>query len=351
MRLFSAVGASRAGLVLALAVVCAPPLDLTTALAQTMDCARLQQQIAQADRGGNNRYAAAARRQAGELARTRAYAQQLGCGSFSSFFGGDPQCGGLTQRMQQMQANLSQLQAAGGGAGGGEQRADLIARFNASCRGGPAPQASRGFFETIFGNGQAQPAPPLPDMRQDNQVDDDGPHARGGSQAVCVRTCDGGFFPLGVSARRGDESLNDRCAALCPGTEAAVFTRSPDADIKTAVGLDGKPYMDLPNALKYSKTVTPECSCRPAGKTWAEALANAEEVLGHQHKGDIMVTPEKADELSRPKLEPNARSPLTRKPATAMVLSGDATKSGDAPVTSADQDAVKPNIRRVGPQP
>ena len=210
MRLFSVVRTSRQcvvvalGLVVALAVICPSPIASTAASAQTIDCGRLQQQIAQAPRGGGNRYAVAARRQAVELARTQAYAQQLGCGGFSSFFGGNPQCGGLNQRIQQMQANLGQLQAASGGDGGG-QRADLVARFNAYCRGAPAPQQPRGFFESIFGGGQQQPAPPLPDMRQDQQpADEDGAgHARGGSQAVCVRTCDGGFFPLGVSARRG----------------------------------------------------------------------------------------------------------------------------------------------------
>ncbi len=330
--------------------------------AQTIDCGRLQQQIAQSDRGGGNRYAAAARRQSAELARTQAYAQQLGCGGLASFFGGNPQCGGLNQRIQQMQANLGQLQAASGGGG---QRADLVARYNAYCRGGsPQPQQPRGFFESLFG-GQEQPAPPLPDMRrdqpQDSADDEGGPHARGGSQAVCVRTCDGGFFPLGVSARRGDDSLNEMCTALCPGTQAVVFTRTPSADIRTAMGIDGKPYMDLPNALKYSKTFTPDCSCRPAGKSWAEALANAEEVIGHAHKGDIVVTPEKSDELSRPKLDSQTRSSLLQKPATAMVLSDDAktlngmTPSdkapGDAAAPSLDQDAVKPGVRQVGPQP
>ncbi len=353
MLLFPVARASRTCLAVATAVVLALPLVLRATSAQTIDCGRLRQQIAQAERGGGNRYAVAARRQTAELARTEAYAQQLGCGGLSSFFGGNPQCGGLNQRIQQMQANLSQLQAASGGGGG--QRADLVARFNAYCRGGPAPQQQqpRGFFESIFGGGQEQPAPPLPDMRRDAQQpsadDADGEgHARGGSQAVCVRTCDGGFFPLGVSARRGDDSLTEMCTALCPGTQAAVFTRSPDADIKTAMGLDGKPYMDLPNALKYTKAVTPECSCRPAGQTWAEALANAEEVIGHEHKGDIMVTPEKSDELSRPKLDPNTRSSLLRKPATAMVLPDD-TKAANPAATS--PDAARPSVRQVGPQP
>ena len=336
--------------------------------AQTIDCGRLQAQIAQAGSGGGgSRYAAAARKQASELARTQGYAHQLGCdGGFSFFGGGDPQCGGLNQRIAQMQANLGQLQAARGGGG---QRADLVARFNASCRGGqPQQQQPRGFFESLFGGGQPERQAPLPEAPvgpQDGQLVDgegDGINAHGGSQVVCVRTCDGGFFPMGLSGRRGQDNLNEMCTALCPGAEATVYTRNPDADIKTAVSLDGKPYMDLPNALKYQKSVADTCSCHPPGKTWAEALANAE-ALNEAHKGDILVTQAKSDEMSRPNLDAKARAALLKKPATAMVTpeaAGKITASNAivsqplpdaAPATPAPAEAIKPTVRRVGPQP
>lgn len=328
--------------------------------AQGMDCGQLRAQIARHDRGGN-RYAGAARRQASELARTQAYAHQLGCDGAFSFFGGNPQCGGLNARIEQMQANLGQLQAGGGG-----MRNDLVARFNAYCRGDQPPR-QRGFFESLFGGAQDEPrpgplpGPPPPDRRGPVSDDDEEPTAHRGSQAVCVRTCDGGFFPLGVSARHGGDNLNEMCSALCPGTETAVYTRNPDSEIKTAMSLDGKPYMDMPNALKFTKNVTPACSCRPAGKTWAEALANAEDVIGNQRKGDIMVTPEKSDEMSRPRLDPKTRSSLLQKPATAMVSPEDAAKiAGDAATVPAPQapadeapgpDGLKRSVRRVGPQP
>jgi predicted RNase H-like HicB family nuclease len=331
--------------------------------AQGVDCGRLQTMIAQAGRdGGGNRNAGPMRKQAVELSRTQAYAHQLGCDGFS-FFGGNPQCDALKQRVKQLQAGLSQMQAGGGGGGG--RRAELVAQFNAYCRQAQ-PQQPRGFFESIFGGGEQPRQAPLPELGPDDPNADpgDGSDAHGGSQAVCVRTCDGGFFPLGVSARHGGDNLAEMCSALCPGTEATVYTRNPDSEIKTAVSLDGKPYMDLPNALKFSKAFTPACSCRPAGKTWAEALANAEEVIGNSRKGDIVVTQAKSDELSRPKLDPKTRSSLLKAPATAMVspedasqIAGDAAKR-DAPTTiPADPTAIAPAegvkraVRRVGPQP
>ncbi len=315
------------------------------ARAQGYDCDRLQAQIAQLDRGG--RGAAQGRRAGAELARTQAYAHQLGCDGFS-FFGSNPECGGLNQRVRQLQATVGQLQAGGGGA-----RGDLVARYNAGCRQQPQP---RGFFESLFGGSEPQrPAalpPPPPPPTPGNAEPEGDDHARGGSQAVCVRTCDGGFFPLGLSARHGGDDLAEMCSALCPGTEAAVYTRNPNAEIKTAVSLDGHPYMDLPNALKFAKSVAPTCSCHPAGKTWAEALANAEEVLGNSRKGDIVVTQEKSDELAHQKSDLKVSAvPLVPNGAgtTSSLDAASAVVPQTSPATT--PDAVRRPVRRVGPQP
>ena len=152
-----------------------------------------------------------------------------------------------------------------------------------------------------------------------------------------MRTCDGGFFPLAQSARHGGTNLAEMCSALCPGTEATVYTRNPNAEIKTAVSLDGHPYMDMPNALKFSKVVTPACSCHP---------------VGNARKGDIVVTQEKSDELAHQKSEARAS-------AVAAVPSGAGTTSSlDAasavspqPSPATRPDVIKGPVRRVGPQP
>ena len=337
-------------------VACAAVLAIAGSAAiaesQALDCGRLQAQIAQQDHGGN-RYAQAARRQSGDLARTQAYAHQLGCDAFS-FFGGNPQCPGINARVSQMQANLSALQSAGGGG----NRGDLVARYNAYCRGGQPAQPQRGFFESLFGGfQQQQPAPPSsqppPTPAPEGDFGEDGTfHARGGSQAVCVRTCDGGFFPLSISARHSNEDLTEMCQALCPGTDTAVYTRNPDHDIKTSLGIDGKPYMDLPNALHFTKNFTPACSCRQPGKSWAETLANAEEVLDATRKGDIVVTPEKSAELSRPK---EAIPALGKPPQSGPKASSDVGQPMDTTKAQADagqaQSGARRTVRQVGPQP
>jgi hypothetical protein len=166
-----------------------------------------------------------------------------------------------------------------------------------------------------------------------------------------VRTCDGGFFPLPLSSHHSGDSLTEMCEALCPGAEVSVYTRNPDNEIKTAVSIHGTPYMDLPNALKFQKTFDPACTCRPPGKTWAEALVNAETVLGNQRKGDILVTPEKSDEMARPKVDPKAKMSIQTDPLPAITPAAASKTPPAATSGDAAPDAATRPVRQVGPQP
>ena len=269
----------------------------TTSQAQAPDCNQLLGQIAAIDRANarTNPYAGAAQKQRIEVDRSVNHARSIGCDNQQFLFFGrpaPPQCPQLNAQIQRMRANLQQLEAQAARNNNSPERQQLAARYNAYCR-----QRPRGFFESLFGGGNPAPGPsdaiptdnlPLPQEEQ---------KPTGGSEALCVRTCDGGFFPLVYSARRSSETLTDLCKASCPNTEVRVYTRVPGQEVKTAVGLDGAPYMNLPNALKFEKTLESGCTCKPPGESWAQALENAEHILGHERKGDIVVTPEKSVEM------------------------------------------------------
>src|SRR5271166_3983900 len=182
-------------------------LASAAALAQNADCARLQAAISAAPRGGGQLQAAAERQRA-ELSRTSAYAHSIGCDNQKFlFFGSEPppQCGEIKGQIARMQASLADLQArAGGGAG----RADLIARYNAECVN--APKGPTNIFEALFGGGARQPQgdmaslPLSPEEQQQTieksiESEKKGANAQAGSYAVCVRTCDGSFFPVSYS--------------------------------------------------------------------------------------------------------------------------------------------------------
>ena len=284
--------------------------SVDTARSQSADCQRLRQEIAESSRNTQGaQYAAAAEKQRAEIDRTVGYARSIGCDRKQFlFFGAAPpaECGPLNARMARMRANLDDLQARAGGGGGG--RGELIARFNAQC--GNAPARSPNLLEALFG--QPKPAdlrdePLNPDEldRPERTVDPNIGEARAGSKAVCVRACDGAFFPVSYSASGGRlDGLEDMCHALCPNADVSLYTYPASGEIEQAVSISGARYVDSPNALLYRKTFDSSCSCRRRGQSWADALANAEVKLGREFKTDIIVTPEKSLELSRPKPDP-----------------------------------------------
>jgi hypothetical protein len=317
------------------------------ALAQNAECARLQQAIAA--RRGSSGSSAAAERQRAELGRTRAYANSLGCGNRKFlFFGSEPppQCGEVNAQISRMEANLADLQARGGGGTG-----DLIARYNAEC-GHAAPSGPSNVFEALFGGLARLGSGPEEQPRTDARFEDRGGEeqrngqpgqpgekgtvqAHAGSYAVCVRTCDGSFFPVSYSgAGSRADSLEDVCRSLCPNADMALYSFPFGGTIEEAASPTGEPYANLPNAGKFEKTNDPTCSCRRKGQSWAEALADAEARYGHE-KHDILVTPEKSAEMARPIIDPKAK-PATDskgKPITpgASVVAGPAAAPAPAP--------------------
>ncbi len=118
------------------------------------------------------------------------------------------------------------------------------------------------------------------------------------TKPVCVRTCDGSFFPL-QNVPQGRASPADMCKALCPATETILFQVPADGEITDAVSEKGKPYSALPNAGRYRTSYNPSCSCRKPGQSWADALKGAERLLKGR-RGDLLVTEAKARELSLP---------------------------------------------------
>ena len=324
-------------------------LSADVALAQNAECARLQQAIA-AHRGSSGSQAAVERQRA-ELGRTRAYASSLGCGNRKFLiFGSDPpaQCGDLNGQISRMQANLADLQArAGGGAG------DLVARYNAEC-GHAQPSGPGNVFEALFGGlarlGAPQDQEPQTDARFEDHNDQPrqsapsgekgGVQAHSGSYAVCVRTCDGSFFPVSYSgAGSRADSLEEVCRALCPNADMALYSFPFGGTIEEAASPTGEPYANLPNAGKFEKAYDSSCSCRRKGQSWANALADAEARYGHE-KHDILVTPEKSAEMARPIIDPKAKPPGKPGAPNASLVAG----PGATPVLGPGATPAAPSL-------
>ena len=124
-----------------------------------------------------------------------------------------------------------------------------------------------------------------------------------GAYMVCVRTCDGAFFPVSYSGGRTD-TLEEVCRALCPNAEMALYSFPFGGTIEEARSASGEPYSNLPNAGRFQENYDPNCSCRRPGESWAEALAAAEVKYGRSHLSEIPVSIEAAERMSRPVRDP-----------------------------------------------
>jgi hypothetical protein len=320
------------------------------ALAQNAaDCARLQQAIA-------SRHASSgADRQRAELARTTALARSLGCDNHKFLFLGSdppPQCGAINAQIATLQASLADAQAREGGG-------DLVARYNAECRNAPAGPSN--IFEALFGGVARLAAPPAWQPPSDERVEPldheegapteekGGVNAHSGSYVVCVRTCDGSFFPVsysGIGSRA--DGLEEVCRALCPNADMALYSFPFGGTIEQAASPTGEPYANLPNAGKFQQTYDASCSCRRKGQSWADALADAEAKYGHE-KHDIMVTAEKSAEMARPIMDPKAKPVVDPKakaaaaPAAAALPVAAAPPGAEPPADAASTTVLDAN--------
>jgi hypothetical protein len=325
-------------------------------------CTRLEVQLATIDRGGGDpakeeqirRYQEAAAKQQAELDRVTSQAKRMGCdssGFFSLFNGQSAQCGPVNNQIQQMRANLDQITTSlerlrSGGLGGGERenqrRSVLLALGQNNC--GPqyanaVQQGPGNFLNNLFGNNNT-PNPPPADV---------GPQS-GTFRTVCVRTCDGAYFPISFATVPGRFPDDERtCKALCPATEASLYAyRNPGEDMNQAVSISGQPYASSPNAFRFRQEFNPSCACKAAGQTWSDALKAIDDKAAAEQQGDIIVTEESAKKMSRP-VTKSAPAPA---PASAPAKKGTAANAPDpAPAPAPAPAAANATAATSGTSP
>ena len=325
-------------------------------------CMRLEGQLATIDRGAGTgdpakdeqirRYGDAQAKQQAELDRVTQQAKRMGCdssGFFSLFNGRQAQCGPVNNQIQQMRGNLDQITSSlerlrSGGIGGADRENQRRSVLTALAQNNCGPQyaaAARGpgnFIDSLFGTPNQSLPPPSAELSAPS----------GTFRTVCVRTCDGGYFPVSFAtyqARFGDDER--ACKALCPATEATLFTyRNPGEDINQAVSINGQSYSSLPNAFKFRTEFSPSCACKAVGQTWSEALKSVDDRAGLE-QGDIIVTEESAKRMQQ-RAQPKGATPPAKKGAasngTAAAPAGSPAPA-ETPATATDKDKV----RAVGP--
>lgn len=278
---------------LALAALCLSAAN-GRAEAASHACQRLEAQLAAAGNGGGpaliRKYDDAIFRQEEQIARGRDRMRRAGCG-FSVSGRNLSQCAGLSAAMDRMTANLDMLERKrarlAAGAGSRRERARIMAALDANgCNDEPvaAPdEALRGADDLPAGRPRdPEEADIFPDGRRD-----EGRYEQRASgiiklapprpdpnaerfRTMCVRSCDGYFFPMSNAATLSDfERDGKNCRSACPGTEMQVFYTPGLGDDAGGMisAANGRPYRELGTAYLYKRAGIPRppgCGCNTA---------------------------------------------------------------------------------------
>jgi hypothetical protein len=248
-----------------------------------------------------------------------------------------------------MHADVQRLQGAGAKyERDGQRRSVIQSLAQNDC--GPQYRAqaaqSRNLFETLFGPGPGS----------DQTAPSEGTGS--GYRTVCVRTCDGYFFPISFSTSqdrfRDDEAT---CQRMCPASEVQLYAhRNPGEDMRQAVSTspDRRLYTELPTAFKYKSEWSNACVCKQPNESWANAVKDDPSSQTALERQDIIVTEERAKQLSaprdakgRPILPPSSKSGQKGQPAAAQAPA--AFQPASPPPADQPEGEKKP-IRSVGPK-
>jgi hypothetical protein len=239
-----------AGLILAIAAIAPAAADV---------CRSIRAELASISRPPSQRERQVAAQAAYEAQRLRAYMSAIGCDRQPFLFVG-PQ---PPAECRAYRAQVAQLQAQAQAPSSPDEvrRRQLVALLASNgCTGDRGPRRSQPLTAGIFDNGSRRPGElssieidpgPEPELAT--------PRMPAG-KPVCVRLCDGYFFPLQQAGQGLAEDGDSQCQALCPGAQTRLYFTQ--GGIESAVSATGEAYADLDNALRYRKRYDATCSCR-----------------------------------------------------------------------------------------
>jgi hypothetical protein len=110
----------------------------------------------------------------------------------------------------------------------------------------------------------------------------------GGFRTVCVRSCDGYYFPINFAI---DRNSFKRDAAICrgiyPDGKAELFVyQNPGQEADQMTSLDGEPYASKPYAFSYRSSYDPACASE-----LSSGLAALAKAVNDRHDSSASLVP------------------------------------------------------------
>lgn len=139
---------------------------------------------------------------------------------------------------------------------------------------------------------------------------------------VCVRLCDGAYFPVSYATTRSAFAKDEAaCASTCDAPSKLFVFETGTGSPETMVDVHGHPYADLQTAFKFRTSYDPSCKCR--AHPWEQEAQD-------RHRGYAALA---AAGLEPPM--PNASSVETPHRVASLVSPPDAVSSATAVMSAA----------------
>lgn len=143
------------------------------------------------------------------------------------------------------------------------------------------PALAEGFFSKLLGWGRPRQTeralpPPTYNFGYNGQGFDYGrgygsggyggwPQDNARYRTLCVRTCDGFYFPVGDNVGRERLHPDARtCQARCDGEAQLYYYPVSGGSPETMVDMAGRSYVQTPTAFLYRRRLVEGCACKPA---------------------------------------------------------------------------------------
>jgi len=277
--------------ILARALTAGAALFLCAQAAEAASCNSLTSELRRLESGSSSqspaarKWSTAKRQQQKALTAAERDASYFGCASSTS-----SQCKGLNSKIKKMRANLRaidrQLAKASGGGSSKRLRQVRAAIKRQNCnapaatrqaerRDAPSGDKPRSLLSRLF-NPQPR-AEPVAATSGDREIAGVRRQQRSGSRqhslpsggkfrTLCVRTCDGYFFPVSYSIGKRQFAYDEaRCSEICPAAKTELYVyRNPGGDQSDMMSLAGELYSEQPFANRYKSEFVEGCSCRLA---------------------------------------------------------------------------------------
>jgi hypothetical protein len=159
-------------------------------------------------------------------------------------------------------------------------------------------------------------------------------------RSVCVRLCDGFFFPVGPINSAGDVANHQAdCAGLCPAAPTALYFQPAGSDkIEDAVSATGAPYSTLPVAFRNRTTEDNTCTCH---RTLAQNYSVLRDFT--LRRGDSVMTPRGFVVFQGAR-----RLPYVRKDFTALAADASMPRDKHAALREMEHAEAQPSRSAAG---